>query len=134
MNSVQSNLNNLQANINLYDTKFKSSQSNISAYTTILKTNFDSTTNVTSGSFNGLDCRVIGETIIDFKNSLCVGFLNSIYLNIICLALISYGSLLLGCFATCAGVRHFKHLQRMQVHVGYKGVPVSISDQRIFDK
>jgi hypothetical protein len=60
--------------------------------------------------------------------------LNSLNYNIICLALISYGILLISCFATSAGIKHFKHLQKMQVHIGYKGVPISISDLKIFDK
>ena len=50
------------------------------------------------------------------------------------LIIISYGILLLGCFSVCAGVRHYQHLQKMQVNVGYKGVPVSISSNRIIDK
>ena len=65
---------------------------------------------------------------MDMRNSVCVGFLNSVYYNLICLILISYGTLLAACCTVCAGVRHFRHLQKMQIHVGYKGVPVSISD------
>ncbi len=50
------------------------------------------------------------------------------------LTIISYGILLLGCFSICTSVRHFQHLQKMQVKVGYKGVPISISSNRILDK
>lgn len=50
------------------------------------------------------------------------------------LGLICYGILFGACFAACAGVRHFKHLQRMEVHVGYKGVDMTVSENRIFDK
>jgi hypothetical protein len=30
-------------------------------------------TNLTSGSFNGVDCRVVGETIWDLRDSFCIG-------------------------------------------------------------
>ena len=62
-----------------------------------------------------------------------MGFLSSLYYNIVALILLSYGSLMVACCGTCAGVRHFKHLQKMRIVTGYKGVPVAISEQRIFD-
>lgn len=65
---------------------------------------------------------------------MCVGVLTSIQYNVIMLCLISYGILLLSCFAVCAGVRHYQHLQKMQVKVGYKGVPVQVTSNRIIDK
>ena len=65
---------------------------------------------------------------MDMRNSICVGLLNSVYYNLICLIIISYSILFAACCTVCAGVRHFRHLQKMQIHVGYKGVPVSISD------
>lgn len=77
---------------------------------------------------------MIGESIVELRDSVCVGVLGSIQYNFIMLLLISYGILLLGCFSICTGVRHFQHLQKMQVKVGYKGVPVSISSNRMFDK
>jgi hypothetical protein len=79
-----------------------------------------------------MDCRVIGESVQDFRNAVCVGLLSSINYNFIVMILLSYGSLLVACCATCAGVRHFKHLQKMKIHTGYKGVPVSITDQPSF--
>jgi len=54
--------------------------------------------------------------------------------NVLCLCLVCYAGLLLVCCVTCAGVRHFRHLQIMQMHVGYKGVPISLSDTRLVDK
>lgn len=133
MTSVLSDLSSLQTKITDYDTTFKSSQANISTYATILQTNYNGQTNLTAGSFNGLDCRVLGESIIDMRNSICVGMLSSIYYNLVCLILLSYGTLLAACCTVCAGVRHFRHLQKMQIHVGYKGVPVSISDSKIME-
>ena len=50
------------------------------------------------------------------------------------LALISYGVLFLACCGVCAGVRHFKHSQKMNIKVGYKGVPISISSNRILNR
>ena len=133
MQTVTSNLNNIQTNVGGYATATQATQSNISTFSTILQTNFDSTTNVTSGSFNGVDCRVIGETIIEFRDSVCVSFLVSMNYNLIVLAIISYGILMLACCVVCAGVRHWKHLQKMQVHIGYKGIPVAISEKRLND-
>jgi hypothetical protein len=133
MNGVLTALTSLGLSISNYDTNFKIAQANITTYSTILQSNFNPITNLTAGTFNGLDCRVIGETVIDFRNSICVGLLNSAYYSLICLILVSYGALMVGCGATCAGVRHFKHLQRMQIHVGYKGVPVSISEKKLND-
>jgi hypothetical protein len=46
----------------------------------------------------------------------------------------SYAGLLIAFCGTYTGVQHFKHLQKMQMNVGYKGVPISISDTRILDK
>lgn len=60
MTTVLSNLNSLQTKITDYDTQFKLTQANISTYSTILQTNFNPLTNLTSGTFNGLDCRVLG--------------------------------------------------------------------------
>lgn len=130
MVSVQNSLNTVQSTITSYDSYTQTVQANISSFTTILNSNFDSITNLTAGSFNGVDCRVIGESILDLRDSLCIGILNSINYNITCLVLLCYGVLLMACFGVCASVRHFKHLQLMQVHVGYKGVPVMISEQR----
>jgi hypothetical protein len=134
MNLVLTDLNSLQTKITDYDNTFKATQASISTYSTILETNYNGLTNLTSGSFNGLDCRVLGESIMDMRNSICVGLLSGIYHNLICLILVSYGVLMAACCTVCAGVRHFRHLQKMQIHVGYKGVPVSISDTKIFDK
>ena len=128
MNGVLSSMTTLMTSITNYDTTFKQTQANITTYATLLQTNFDSLTNLQTGTLNGIDCRVIYESLNDLRNSVCVGLLSSIYSNFICLILIVYGSLIAGCLTTCAGVRHFKHLQKMQVHVGYKGMPVSITD------
>ncbi len=133
MTAVIASLNTIQTNVLSYDTAFKGTQSNLSTFSTILQTNYAGTTNTLTGTFNGMDCRVIGESIIDFRNSVCVGFLNAVYYNFIVLILLSYGSLMVACCGTCAGVRHFKHLQRMSINIGYKGVPVSISEKRLFD-
>jgi len=69
---------------------------------------------------------------MDLKNSICVGLLSSVNYNFIVFLLISYATLMVACCATCSGIRHFKHLQKMSIHTGYKGVPVSISSQRFF--
>ena len=134
MQTVTSNLAAIQTTVLSYDTSMKTIQASLNSFKSNLETNFNSETNLTSGSFNGLDCRVVGETIQEMRDSFCVGFLYSLNYNFIMLTIISYSILLLGCVSVCTGVRHFQHLQKMQVKVGYKGVPVSISSNRIIDK
>lgn len=134
LQAVQNTLDAQSALVTDYDNSVKTIQANLNSFKSNLETNFDSTTNLTSGSFNGVDCRVLGESITDLRDSACVGLLGSIQYNFIMLVIISYSILLLGCFSICMGVRHFQHLQKMQVKVGYKGVPVSISSNRILDK
>jgi hypothetical protein len=60
MNGVLTALTSLGTSISAYDTNFKNAQANITTYATILQSNFGTTTNLTAGTFNGLDCRVIG--------------------------------------------------------------------------
>jgi hypothetical protein len=60
MHGVLADLTTLKSKVTDYDTTFKAIQANISTYSTILQTNFNGQTNLTSGTFNGLDCRVIG--------------------------------------------------------------------------
>jgi hypothetical protein len=128
MAGVATSLADLLNKVTDYDNTFKATQANISNYKTILESSYNGVDNLTAGTFNGLDCRVLGESIADMRDSLCVGLLNSLYYNLVCLVLLSYGVLLAACCTVCAGVRHFRHLQKMQIHIGYKGVPVSIAD------
>ena len=80
-----------------------------------------------------MDCRSLGQSIMEYRDSACVGLLSSIQYNFIMCALISYAILVLSCLSVCAGVRHYQHLQKMQSQVGYKGVPVAVSTKRIID-
>ena len=134
MNAVQTNIDNIKLAVDDYDLSMKTIQASLNTFKSNLETNFDSETNLTSGSFNGVDCRVVGETIQELRDSVCVGLLYSMNYNYTMLAIISYSILLLGCFSVSSGVRHYQHLQRMQVKVGYKGVPVAVSSNRIIDK
>lgn len=134
MDSVNGSISSLKVIVDDYTTKANSVKAGVNSFKTTLETNMNSMTNLTSGSFNGMDCRTIAESIWDFRDSFCIGLIQSVNYNIICLSLICYGILLMACFVTCTGVRHFKHLQKMQMHVGYKGTPISLSETRIFDK
>ena len=134
MDSVNSSLASLKIIVDDYATKTNSIKAGVNSFKTTLEANLNSMTNLTSGSFNGMDCKTVGESIWDFRDSFCVGLVQSVNYNIICLGLICYGIFFLACFVTCTGLRHFKHLQKMQMHVGYKGTPISLSDTRILDK
>lgn len=134
LSTVQTNLNTLNTNVNNYQSKVSTIQGNLNSFKSNLIQNFNSQTNLATGSFNGVDCRVIGASITELRDAVCVGLLTSIEYNTIMLCLICYGILLLACFTVCTGVRHYQHLKKMQVKVEYKGVPVSISSNRIIDK
>jgi hypothetical protein len=60
MNTVLTSMNTLLTDVTDYDNFFKQVQANVTTFSTILQTNFDGTTNLTAGTFNGMDCRVIG--------------------------------------------------------------------------
>jgi len=60
MQTVLTDLTTLQTRMTAYDNSLKAVQANISSYATILQSNYNPITNLLSGSFNGLDCRVIG--------------------------------------------------------------------------
>lgn len=134
MDTVNTSIASLKTIVDDYAVKANSVKAGLNSFKTTLEANLNSMTNLTSGSFNGMNCRAIGESIWDLRDSFCIGLVESINYNIICLSIICYGVLLLACFVTCTGVRHFKHLQKMQMHVGYKGTPISLSDTRILDK
>ena len=73
LESVQNTLDAQSALVTDYDNSVKTIQANLNSFKSNLETNFDSTTNLTSGSFNGVDCRVLGESITDLRDSACVG-------------------------------------------------------------
>jgi hypothetical protein len=60
MDTVLATLTTLNTDVIDYDNYFKNVQANVTTFSTILQTNFDRTTNLTAGTFNGMDCRVIG--------------------------------------------------------------------------
>lgn len=76
--SVQSNLDTIQTNVNTYQSKVSTIQGNLNSFKSNLLQNFNSQTNLATGSFNGLDCRVLGSSIIELRDSVCVGLLTSI--------------------------------------------------------
>ena len=60
MSQVTTDLTNLLSKVTDYDTTFKGTQANISTYKTILESSYNGLTNLTAGTYNGLDCRVLG--------------------------------------------------------------------------
>lgn len=62
--TVQNNLNAIQTNTNAYQSKVATIQGNLNSFKANLIQNFNSQTNAVTGSFNGLDCRVLGESIV----------------------------------------------------------------------
>lgn len=60
LENVQSTLDTESAAVTNYDNAVKTIQANLNSFKSNLETNFNSETNLTSGSFNGVDCRVLG--------------------------------------------------------------------------
>ena len=64
MATVQANINNIKTNVNNYESKVSTIQGNLNSFKSNLVQNFNSLTNLVYGSFNGVDCRVVGESIV----------------------------------------------------------------------
>ncbi len=60
MDSVLGSLTTLNSHVIDYDNYFKNVQANVTTFSNILQENYDGITNLTAGTFNGMDCRVIG--------------------------------------------------------------------------
>lgn len=78
MNTIQTNVNSINTNVNTYQSKVGTIQGNLNSFKSNLIQNFNSLTNLAYGSFNGVDCRVIGESIVELRDAFCVGLLTSI--------------------------------------------------------
>ena len=63
MDTINSSIVSLKTTVDDYATKVSSSKASLNSFKTTLEANLDSMTNLTSGSFNGVDCKVIGESI-----------------------------------------------------------------------
>jgi hypothetical protein len=63
MDTVDGSLDNLKTVVNDYTSKVDTEKASINKFKTALQSNLDSMTNLTSGSFNGMDCRIISESI-----------------------------------------------------------------------
>lgn len=61
---MQGDLDNLKTYVDTYDTSMKKIQASLSSFKENLQINFNSETNLTSGSFNGMDCRSLGQSIV----------------------------------------------------------------------
>jgi len=60
MDSVNGSLASLKTIVDDYTTKANSVKAGLNSFKTTLEANLNSMTNLTSGSFNGMDCRAIG--------------------------------------------------------------------------
>lgn len=60
MLAVQSDLDSIQSVVSDYDLSVKAVQASLNTFKSNLEANFNSETNLETGSFNGFDCRVIG--------------------------------------------------------------------------
>lgn len=75
MDSLISSLNSLKVLVDDYAVKTNSIKASLNSFKTTLETNINSMTNSTSGSFQGIDCKIIGESIWDYRDAYCIGLL-----------------------------------------------------------
>lgn len=57
----------------------------------------------------GLNCRVLGEDIVNAKNTICVSLFNSIFFLLVTIGTTSFALLFALCCIVCTGVRHHNH-------------------------
>ena len=60
------------------------------------------------GLVAGLNCLVLGEDIVNAKDTICVTFFNSIFFLLVTIGTTSFGLLFALCCIVCTGVRHYK--------------------------
>lgn len=60
------------------------------------------------GLMKGLNCRVLGEDIVNAKNTICVSLFNSVFFLLVTMGTTSFALLFALCCITCTGVRHYK--------------------------
>jgi hypothetical protein len=124
-------VNNIQTSFTNYDTKVSNLKANLGTFATNLNANFDLITNPSTGALYGTKCQAIKESVQAFRDALCIGLFGSLQFNMICLALCSWGILFISCCATCAGVRHYNHLKKIELSMEHSGMPVNISETKI---
>ena len=75
MDTVNGSIISLKTTADDYATKVSAVKASLNSFKTTLEANLDSMTNLTSGSFNGVDCKVIGESIWEFRDAYCIGII-----------------------------------------------------------
>lgn len=60
------------------------------------------------GLFAGLNCKVIGEDVINAKDTICVSLFNSFFFLFVTVGTTSFAFLFALCCIVCTGVRNFK--------------------------
>lgn len=106
-------------------------KSNLGTFSVNLNANFDQTTNTKTGAFYGRGCKPIQESVTSFRDSLCTGMFGYLHYNMVCLAICSWAILFMACCATCAGVRHYNHIKKVELAMGQVGIPVNLSETKI---
>lgn len=66
------------------------------------------------GMLSGLNCKLFGEDFVNFQNTICGSFYNNIYIIRLTFGICAWGVLFVLCCSVCAGVRHFKQLDKLK--------------------
>lgn len=80
-------------------------QSSISSISTITDPDY--------GMLAGLNCKVFGEDFQRFQKVICGKFYNNLYNLRLTIGISAFGILFSLCCIVCTGVRHFKHMERL---------------------
>ena len=65
------------------------------------------------GLIAGLNCLLIGEDVVRITKVICNEAFNNIFFMMLICGISSFGILFSMCCAVCAGVRHYKHSERI---------------------
>lgn len=65
------------------------------------------------GLIAGLNCLLIGEDVVRITKVICNEAFNNIFFMMLICGIASFGILFSMCCAVCAGVRHYKHSERL---------------------
>lgn len=100
------------ANVSPQMVNLKTDLDNVkSSFSTIfnnLNTSLETVVNPDYGLKSGLNCRVLGEDIVNAKNTVCVSLFNSIFFLLVTIGTTSFALLFALCCIVCTGVRHYK--------------------------
>lgn len=94
-----------------------SSINNFETELTSVKSSFTTVQTLTDpkyGMMAGLNCKLFGDDFVNFQDTICGSFYNNIYIIRLTFGICAWGVLFVMCCSVCAGVRHFKQVDKLK--------------------